>query len=53
VSRLSSVFRSSVQFVWDPLPIFVFRLWFSGLWTTLGNSVTQAQAVQMAYNSSQ
>jgi hypothetical protein len=41
------------QFVWDPLPIFVSRFWFSGLRTTLGNSATQAQAVQTAYNSSQ
>jgi hypothetical protein len=38
---------------WDPLPIFVFCLWCSGLRTALGNSTTQAQAVQMAYNSSQ
>jgi hypothetical protein len=38
---------------WDPLPIFVFCLWFSGLRTALGNSTTQAQAVQTAYNSSQ
>jgi hypothetical protein len=30
---------------WDPLPIFVFCLWFSGLRTALGNSTTQAQAV--------
>jgi hypothetical protein len=42
-----------VRLVWDPLPIFVFRLWFSGLRTALGNSTTQAQAVQTAYNSSQ
>jgi myosin heavy subunit len=48
-----SAFRLSAWFVWDLLPIFVFRLWFSGLRTTLGNSTTQAQAVQMAYNSSQ
>jgi hypothetical protein len=26
---------------------------FSGLWTALGTSTTQAQAIQMAYNSSQ
>jgi hypothetical protein len=53
VSLLSSVFRFSVRFVWDSLPIFVFHLWFSGLRTTLANSATQAQAVQMSYNSSQ
>jgi hypothetical protein len=28
-------------------------LWLSGLQNALGNSVTQAQAVQKAYNSSQ
>jgi hypothetical protein len=38
---------------WDPLPIFVSCLWFSGLRNALGNSTTQAQAVQKAYNSSQ
>jgi hypothetical protein len=27
--------------------------WFSGLWTALGNSTTQAQVIQTAYNSSQ
>jgi hypothetical protein len=41
------------RFVWDPLPIFVFHFWFSGLRIALGNSATQAQAVQTAYNSSQ
>jgi hypothetical protein len=30
-----------------------FRSWFSGLWTALGNSATQAQVVQTAYNSTQ
>jgi hypothetical protein len=30
-----------------------FCLWFSGLRTALGNSTTQAQAVEAAYNSSQ
>jgi hypothetical protein len=34
-------------------PNFVLCFWFSGLRTSLGNSVTQAQAVQTAYNSSQ
>jgi hypothetical protein len=28
-------------------------LWLSGLRTTLGNTTTQAEAVQTAYNSSQ
>jgi chromosome segregation ATPase len=32
---------------------FVFCLWLSGLRVALGNSTTQAQAVQTAYNSSQ
>jgi hypothetical protein len=32
---------------------FVSRLWLSGLRVTLGNSTTQAQAMQTAYNSSQ
>jgi hypothetical protein len=32
---------------------FVSCLWLSGLWVALGNSTTQAQAVQTAYNSSQ
>jgi hypothetical protein len=32
---------------------FVSRLWLSGLWVTLGNSPTQAQVVQIAYNSLQ
>jgi multidrug resistance efflux pump len=41
------------RFVWDSLPIFVFHFWFSGLRTALGNSATQAQAIQTAYNSSQ
>jgi hypothetical protein len=27
--------------------------WFSGLWIALGNTTTHAEAVQMAYNSSQ
>jgi chromosome segregation ATPase len=40
VSRFSSVFCLLVRLVWDPLPIFVFRLWFSGLQTALGNSTT-------------
>jgi hypothetical protein len=39
--------------VWDPLPIFVSRFWFSGMRTALGNSATQAQGIQRAYNSSQ
>jgi hypothetical protein len=34
-------------------PNSVLCFWFSGLRTSLGNSVTQAQAVQTAYNSSQ
>jgi hypothetical protein len=32
-SCFSPVFRLSVSLVWDPLPTFVFRLLFSGLWT--------------------
>jgi hypothetical protein len=47
-----SPFRLLARFVWDPLPIFVSRFWISGLQTALGNSATQAQAVQTAYNSS-
>jgi hypothetical protein len=40
------------MFVWDPLPTrFVFL--FLGLRTALGTSVTQAQAIQTAYNCSQ
>jgi hypothetical protein len=46
-------FRLLARCVWDLLPIFVSRFWFSGLQTALGNSATQAQAVQTAYNSSQ
>jgi hypothetical protein len=46
-------FRLLARFVWDPLPIFVSHFWFSGLRTALGNSATQAQAVQTTYNSSQ
>jgi hypothetical protein len=53
VSRLSLVFCLSVRLVWDLFPIFVFRLWFSSLRTALGNSTTQAKAIQTAYNSSQ
>jgi hypothetical protein len=33
--------------------LFFFCRWFSGLRTALGNTITQAEAVQMAYNSSQ
>jgi hypothetical protein len=46
-------FRLLARFVWDPLPISISRFWFLGLRTALGNSATQAQAVQTAYNSSQ
>jgi hypothetical protein len=53
VSWFSPILRLFVRLVWDPLPTFVFRLWFLGLRTALGNSTTQAQAVQTAYNSSQ
>jgi hypothetical protein len=42
-----------VRFVWDPFPIFVFRSWFSGPQNALGNSTTQAESLQTAYNSSQ
>jgi hypothetical protein len=42
-----------VRFVWDPLPIFVFRSWFLGPRNALGNSTTQAESLQTAYNSSQ
>jgi hypothetical protein len=38
---------------WDLLPIFVFHSWFSGLQNALGNSTTQAESLQTAYNSSQ
>jgi myosin heavy subunit len=48
-----SAFRLLARFVWDPLSFFVSRFWFSGLRTAFGNSATQAQAVQMACNSSQ
>jgi hypothetical protein len=42
-----------IWFAWDLIPIFGFRSWFPGLRNALGNSTTQAEAVQMAYNSSQ
>jgi hypothetical protein len=42
-----------VRFVWDPLPILVFCLWFSGLRNAHGNSATQPESLQTAYNSSQ
>jgi hypothetical protein len=35
------------------LPNFCFCSWFSGLQNTLGNSTTQAESLQTAYNSSQ
>jgi NADH dehydrogenase/NADH:ubiquinone oxidoreductase subunit G len=47
-----SAFRLSSWFVRDSLPTW-FVFWLSGLWTALGNSATQAQAIQTAYNSSQ
>jgi hypothetical protein len=53
VSRLSLPFACWLGFVWDPLLIFVSHFWFSGLRTALGNSATQAQTIQTAYNSSQ
>jgi hypothetical protein len=34
-----------IWFAWDPLPIFGFCSWFSGLRNALGNSTTQAEAV--------
>jgi hypothetical protein len=34
-------------------PNFIFCFWFSGLRVVLGNSATQAQVIQTAYNSSQ
>jgi hypothetical protein len=41
-------------FLWGFVPNFVFLcLWLSGLRTVLGNTTTQAEAVQTAYNSSQ
>jgi hypothetical protein len=46
-------FRLLVWFIWDPLPILVFCSWFSGLRNALGNSTTQAEYLQTAYNSSQ
>jgi hypothetical protein len=48
-----SAFHLLVWFIWDPLPILVFRSWFSGLRNALGNSTTQAESLQTAYNSSQ
>jgi hypothetical protein len=47
------VLRLSIRLVWDPLPTFVFCLWFSSLRIALGNSTTQAKVVHTAYNSSQ
>jgi hypothetical protein len=52
-SHLSPVFCLLIRLVWDPLPIFVFCLWFSSLWTAQGNTTTQAQAFQTAYNFTQ
>jgi hypothetical protein len=34
-----------IWFAWDPLPIFGFLSWFSGLRNALGNLTTQAEAV--------
>jgi hypothetical protein len=42
-----------IRLAWDLLPIFVFRSWFLGLWNALGNSTTQTESLQTAYNSSQ
>jgi hypothetical protein len=46
-------FRLLIWFAWDPLPIFIFCSWFSGLRNALGNSTTHAESLQTAYNSSQ
>jgi hypothetical protein len=46
-------FHVLARFIWNPLPIFVSHFWISGLRTTIGNSATEVQAVQTAYNSSQ
>jgi hypothetical protein len=53
VGYLLPVFLLVDSTFWDPLPIFIFCLWFSGPRIALANSTTQAQAVQTAYNSSQ
>jgi hypothetical protein len=42
-----------IRLAQDPLLTFFFCRWFSGLRTALGNTTTQAEAVQAAYNSSQ
>jgi hypothetical protein len=42
-----------IRLAWDLLPIFVFRSWFLGLRNALGNSTTQTESLQTAYNSSQ
>jgi chromosome segregation ATPase len=34
-----------IRFAWDPLPIFGFCSWFSGLRNALGNSTTQAESL--------
>jgi hypothetical protein len=53
--ELVSVCFSARRFVFRGFaPNFLFpRLWLSGLRTSLGNTTTQAEAVQTAYNSSQ
>jgi hypothetical protein len=53
VSYLSSSSRSLVCLFWDRSQIFVSCWWLSSLRTALGNTTTQAELVQMAYNSSQ
>jgi hypothetical protein len=51
---LSSVCFSLVDLAFrDSLPTSFSCSWLSGLQTTLGNTTTQGEAVQTAYNSSQ
>jgi hypothetical protein len=53
VGYLSPAFLLVDSTFWDPFPIFVSCLRFLGLRIALGNSTTQAQAVQTTYNSLQ
>jgi hypothetical protein len=53
VGYLSLVFYLLIRFLGICSQFFVSCLWLSGLRIALGNSTTQAQAVQTAYNSSQ
>jgi hypothetical protein len=53
VGYLSSVSRLSICLLGIRSQLSLSCLWLSGLRVALGNLTTQAQAVQMAYNSSQ